>query len=303
MQPTSHKIVIFGVGLIGGSFALALRKANAAGVVIGFGRSEKTLKQALELDIIDRIGTDVAAEVCDADLVLLTTPIGQMAELMARIAPHLGPNTLVTDGGSTKCGVVSDAYTHLGDKIAQYVPAHPIAGGEQSGAAAARPDLYIGKKVVLSPLPENSADSVIKVTKAWEACGATVSELTPELHDEVFAAVSHLPHLLSYALVSDLAKRDNRDLYMSFAASGFRDFTRIAASSPEMWRDICMANREALLQELKQYMEELSQMSRDLEAEDADKLEQTFRAAQTLRAGWIEQRKPSEKNSSSEKDS
>jgi prephenate dehydrogenase len=296
MKPTFHKIVIFGVGLIGGSFALALRKANSVGEVVGFGRSELTLKHALELGIIDRIGADVATEVCDADLVLLTTPVGQMAELMARIAPHLGPNTLVTDGGSTKGDVVKDAYTHLGGKVVQYVPAHPIAGGEQSGAAAARPDLYTGKKVVLTPLPENSPDSVTKVTKVWEACGATVSELTPELHDEVFAAVSHLPHLLSYALVSDLARRDNRELYMSFAASGFRDFTRIAASSPEMWRDICMANRKALLQELKQYMGELSQMSRDLEAGDESQLEKTFRAAQEFRAGWAG------KNSSSEKD-
>ena len=303
MKPTLHKIVVFGIGLIGGSFAMALRKANAVGEVIGFGRSETTLKQALELGIIDRIGTDVAAEVCDADLVLLAAPVGQMAELMARIAPHLGPDTLVTDGGSTKSGVVSDAYTHLGDKIAQYVPAHPIAGGEQSGAAAARPNLYTGKKVVLTPLPENAPNSVTKVTKAWEACGATVSELTPELHDEVFAAVSHLPHLLSYALVSDLAQRDNRDLYMSFAASGFGDFTRIAASSPEMWRDICMANREALLNELKQYMEELSQMSRDLEAGDASQLEKTFRAAQELRTGWAGQGNSSEKSGSSEKGS
>jgi len=297
MKPTFNKIVIFGVGLIGGSFALALRKANVVGVLVGFGRSETTLKQALELGIIDRIGADIATEVCDADLVLLTTPVGQMAELMSRIAPHLGSETLVTDGGSTKCGVVKDAYTHFGDKIAQYIPAHPIAGGEQSGATAARPDLYTGKKVVLTPLLENSPDSVAKVTKAWEACGAKVSELTPELHDEVFAAVSHLPHLLSYALVSELAQRDNRELYMSFAASGFRDFTRIAESSPEMWRDICLANREALLQELKLYMEELSQMSRDLEAGDASQLEKTFRAAQTLRAGWASKSGSSEKGS------
>ncbi|MDX8385757.1 MAG: prephenate dehydrogenase/arogenate dehydrogenase family protein [Gallionella sp.] len=303
MKPTCHKIVIFGVGLIGGSFALALRKANAVGEVVGFGRSEATLKQALELDIIDRIGTDVAAEVCDADLVLLTTPVGQMAELMERIAPHLGPNTLVTDGGSTKSGVVKDAYTHLGGKVAQYVPAHPIAGGEKSGAAAARPDLFTGKKVVLTPLPENSPDSVAKINKVWELCGALVSELTPELHDEVFAAVSHLPHLLSYALVSDLAQRGNRELYMSFAASGFRDFTRIAESSPEMWRDICLANREALLQELKLYMEELSQMSRDLEAGDASQLEKTFRAAQTLRADWAGKSCLHEKSSPSEKGS
>jgi len=285
--PKFKKIVIFGVGLIGGSFALALRKAHAVDSVVGFGRSASNLKQALQLGIIDRIGQD-AAEVGDADLVLLATPVGQMAELMARIAPHLGAHTLVTDGGSTKSDVVRDAYARLGGKVAQFIPAHPVAGAEQSGAGAAGADLYIGKKVVLTPLPENSAESVARVRQSWEACGAVVSELTPQQHDEVFAAVSHLPHLLSFALVHDLAQRDNRDLLLSFAASGFRDFTRIAASSPEMWRDICLANREALLKELQIYIAELNRMSEALAAGDAAQLEQTFRAARELRAGWTE---------------
>ena len=288
-KPQFKKIVIFGVGLIGGSFALALRKANAVGEVVGFGRSEATLQQALQLGILDRIGEDATREVADADLVLLATPVGQMAELMTRIAPHLGAHTLVTDGGSTKCDVVAAARANLGGRAAQFVPAHPIAGAEKSGAAAALADLYQGKKVVLTPLPENSPNAVARVRQAWELCGAAVSELTPQQHDAVFAAVSHLPHLLSFALVHDLAQRDNRDLLLSFAASGFRDFTRIAASSPEMWRDICLANREALLRELQIYIAELNQMSAALEAGDAMRLEQTFRAARELRAGWTEQ--------------
>ena len=288
ITPQFKKIVIFGVGLIGGSFALALRKANAVGEVVGFGRSETTLQQARQLGIIDRIGRDVAVEVGAADLVLLATPVGQMAELMARIAPHLGAHTLVTDGGSTKSDVVAAARANLGGRIAQFVPAHPIAGAEKSGAGAALADLYQGKKVVLTPLPENRSESVARVRKAWELCGAAVSELTPQQHDAVFAAVSHLPHLLSFALVHDLAQRDNRDLLLSFAASGFRDFTRIAASSPEMWRDICLANREALLQELQIYIAELDQMSAALAAGDAARLEQTFRTARELRAGWTE---------------
>ncbi len=288
-QPLFRKVVIFGAGLIGGSFALALRKANAVGEVVGFGRSMANLQQAQQLGIIDRIGQDVAAEAGDADLVLLATPVGQMAELMARIAPHLGSHTLVTDGGSTKGDVVRDAYAQLGGRAAQFVPAHPIAGAEQSGAAAAGAGLYQGKKVVLTPLPENSSRSVARVRKAWELCGAVVSELTPQQHDEVFAAVSHLPHLLSFALVHDLAQRDNRDQLLSFAASGFRDFTRIAASSPEMWRDICMANREALLDELQTYIAELNRMSAALAAGDAEKLEQTFRTARELRVSWKEQ--------------
>ena len=287
--PQFKKIVIFGAGLIGGSFALALRKANAVGEVVGFGRSETTLQQAMQLGIIDRIGQDAAAEVGDADLILLATPVGQMAEIMARIAPHLGALTLITDGGSTKSDVVRAVYAQLGSKAAQFVPAHPIAGAELSGAAAARADLYVGKKVVLTPLPENTPEAVARVQAAWQACGANIHRLTHAEHDAVFAAVSHLPHLLSFALVHDLAQRDNRDLLLSFAASGFRDFTRIAASSPEMWRDICLANREALLQELQLYIAELTQMSAALAAGDAARLEQTFRTARELRAGWTEQ--------------
>jgi len=283
------KVVIFGVGLIGGSFALALRRANVVGEVVGFGRSQTTLEQARSLGIIDRIGVDLAAEVNDADLVLLATPVGQMAELMARIAPHLGTQTLVTDGGSTKSDVVAAAYANLGDKVAQFVPAHPIAGAELSGAAAAKADLYVGKKVVLTPIYENSKESIAYVKSAWQECGAVVSELTAQQHDEVFAAVSHLPHLLSFALVHDLARRDNRDQLLSFAASGFRDFTRIAASSPEMWRDICLANRDALLDELGSYMEELETIHEALAEGDADKLQEIFSLARDLRGKWTQQ--------------
>jgi prephenate dehydrogenase len=284
-----NKVVIFGVGLIGGSFALALRRANVVNEVVGFGRSAATLEQARQLGIIDRIGLDVAAEVCDADLVLLATPVGQMSDLMARIASHMGARTLMTDGGSTKGDVVAAAYANLGIKVGQFVPAHPIAGAEQSGAAAARADLYAGKKVVLTPLPENSPETIARVRKAWELCGAVVSELTAQQHDEVFAAVSHLPHLLSFALVHDLAQRDNRDQLLSFAASGFRDFTRIAASSPEMWRDICMANKTALLGELADYMQELETIRRALAADDAKKLEDIFSLAREVRGNWAPQ--------------
>jgi len=283
------KIVIFGVGLIGGSFALALRRAGVASEVVGFGRSAATLEQARQLGILDRIGDDVAREVHDADLVLLATPVAQMTDIFARIAPHLGAQTLVTDGGSTKSDVVAAARANLGARIEQFIPAHPIAGAEKSGAAAAQADLFQGKKVVLTPLPENSKVAVARVRNAWEWCGANVSELTAQQHDEVFAAVSHLPHLLSFALVHDLAQRDNRDQLLAFAASGFRDFTRIAASSPEMWRDICLANREALMRELQQYAAELHVLHQALENNDAAKLEEIFSLAREVRSAWTQQ--------------
>ncbi len=289
VEPQFKKIVIFGVGLIGGSFALALRKAGAVGEVVGFGRSAATLLEAKQLGILDRIGNDVAREVGDADIVLLATPVAQMAEIFSLIAPHLGAQTLVTDGGSTKGDVVIAARLKLGNKLAQFIPAHPVAGAEKSGAAAALADLYQGKKVVLTPLPENSAESVARVRKAWELCGANVSELTPQQHDEVFAAVSHLPHLLSFTLVHDLAQRDNKEQLLSFAASGFRDFTRIAASSPEMWRDISLANREALMLEVKRYADELYVVYQALENNDAAKLEEMFSLAREVRSAWTQQ--------------
>ena len=288
-KPLFRKVVIFGVGLIGGSFALALRRMNAVDEVVGFGRSAQTLAQAQQLGIINRSGSDLAAELGDADLILLATPVGQMADIMARIAPHLGANTLITDGGSTKCDVADHAYKNLAAHISRFIPAHPIAGGEQSGATAARADLYQNKKVILTPLPENSADAVACVRLAWELCGALVSELTPKQHDEVFAAVSHLPHLLSFALVHDLAQRENRDLLLSFAASGFRDFTRIAASSPEMWRDICLANRDALLIEMGRYMKELETLHKALAEADGAKLEEVFSIARSVRSNWTPQ--------------
>ena len=287
-SPEFGKVVVFGVGLIGGSFALGLKAAGQVEEVVGFGRSLASLTQALDLGIIDRVGANPGQEVSDADLVLIATPVGQMPEVMARIAPSLGPETVVTDGGSTKSDVVAVARSAFGERLGQFVPAHPIAGAENSGAAAARADLYHEKKVVLTPLPENPVLNVARVRSAWEWCGAIIHELKPEEHDRIFAAVSHLPHLLSFALVHDLAMRDNRDLLFSFAASGFRDFTRIAASHPEMWRDVCLANRTALLEELDSYRAQLDELRDALQRGDGAQLEATFDVARMARRAWAE---------------
>ncbi len=286
--PLFGKVVVFGVGLIGGSFALALKAAGQAGEIVGFGRRLGSLTQALELAIVDRAGFNAAQEVSNADLVLIATPVGKTPEIMARIAPCLGPQTLVTDAGSTKQDVVAAARVHFADRIGQFVPAHPIAGAENSGALAARADLYRHKQVVLTPLPENSPLNVARVRSAWACCGGVVRELAADEHDRVFAAVSHLPHLLSFALVHDLARRDNRDLLFAFAASGFRDFTRIAASHPEMWRDICLANRAALLEELDRYRGQLDELRDALQRGDGARLEATFDVARNARREWAE---------------
>ncbi|WP_409559346.1 prephenate dehydrogenase [Accumulibacter sp.] len=284
------KVVVFGVGLIGGSFALALKAAGQAGEIVGFGRTLGSLTQALELGIVDRAGFNAGQEVSNADLVLIATPVGTIPEIMARIAPCLGPQTVVTDAGSTKDDVVAAARACFGDRLAQFVPAHPIAGAENSGALAARADLYQGKLVVLTPLPESSASSVARVRAAWACCGGLIKELAPAEHDRVFAAVSHLPHLLSFALVHELARRENRELLFAFAASGFRDFTRIAASHPEMWRDICLANRTALLDELDCYRVQLDELRDALQRGDGARLEATFESARTARRAWAERK-------------
>ncbi len=279
------RIVVFGVGLIGGSFALALKRAGAVAEVIGVGRRRETLQRAQALGIIDGIGT--AASVAAADLVLLAAPVAQTEALLRDIAPHLQPGTVVTDAGSTKSDVVQAARAALGDKVRQFVPGHPIAGREQNGPEAALPELYQGKKVVLTALPENADACVAKVASAWEQCGAIIHRLSAEEHDAVFAAVSHLPHLLAYALVDDIAARGNAARLFQYAASGFRDFTRIAGSSPEMWRDISLANRPALLAELDAYTAQLTQLRALLAASDGAGLEKIYGRAQAARQAWI----------------
>ena len=280
-----NRIVVFGVGLIGGSFALALKRAGTVAEVIGVGRRRETLERARALGIIDGIGT--AASVAGADLVLLAAPVAQTEALLRDIAPHLQPGTVVTDAGSTKSDVVQAARAALGDKINQFVPGHPIAGREQNGPEAALPGLYEGKKVVLTALPENADACVAKAAAAWEQCGAIIHRLSAEEHDAVFAAVSHLPHLLAYALVDDIAARGNAARLFQYAASGFRDFTRIAGSSPEMWRDISLANRPALLAELDAYTAQLAQLRALLAASDGAGLEKIYGRAQSARQAWI----------------
>jgi prephenate dehydrogenase len=285
-----NKLVIFGVGLIGGSFALALRKAGAVREIVGVGRTAANLAEALRLGVIDRVASDAASAVQDADLVMLAVPVGQMAAVMASIAPHLSAQTVITDAGSTKCDVVALAHQHLPGHLARFVPAHPIAGAEKSGAAAASAELYRRRNVVITPMPEIDPAAVSTVRAMWEACGATVREMTPQAHDEVFAAVSHLPHLLAFALVEDIASRSNSEELFSYAASGFRDFTRIAGSSPEMWRDICLANRTALLKELEVYQAQLDRLHAMLEQADGAALEQVFNHASQARNAWASQK-------------
>ncbi|MEA5097161.1 MAG: prephenate dehydrogenase/arogenate dehydrogenase family protein [Burkholderiaceae bacterium] len=292
-----EKIAVFGVGLIGGSFALALKKAAQVGQVVGIERTPAVLERALDLGIIDRMGSSVQDALQDADLVLVAAPVAQTGTIMASIKPYLGSKTIITDAGSTKSDVVTAARAALGEKIAQFVPGHPIAGRETNGPDAAIDDLFIGKKTVLTPLPENAEQDIVRVARAWEACGAIIHKLTPQDHDCVFASVSHLPHLLAYALVDNIVKKPQADLLFQYAASGFRDFTRIAGSSPEMWRDITLANRAVLLQMLDSYLAQLHRM-RDLVASgNGDAIYAVYANAQRARQNWIHAIEAAEKQS------
>lgn len=287
MQKQSiKKLVVVGVGLIGGSFALDLRRAGRVSEVIGVGRSVENLSRAMQLRVIDAATQDVASAVEDADLVLLATPVGQMAAVLATIAPYLSPHTVVTDAGSTKSDVAALYRTHLGDRLDRCVPAHPIAGSDLSGAAAARYGLFDGRKVVLCPLVETAEVSLLLVESLWQACGAVTVQMSAQQHDAIFAAVSHLPHLLAFAYMNSVLDRPDAALCLDLAASGFRDFTRIAASHPEMWRDIALANREGLLADLRAYRQQLDTMIDALDAKDSAVLNQQFGRASAARAQW-----------------
>ena len=284
------KLVIFGVGLIGGSVASALKKAGAAVEIVGIGRSNESLQTAIDLNVIDSASTNIAEALLDADMVLIAAPVAQTPQILTAIKPHLQADTVVTDAGSTKSDVISCAQEILGSQFSQFVGGHPIAGAEKSGVTAATADLYLNKNVVLTPTAVTQANAVQRVRELWQLCGANVTEMPASTHDGIFAAVSHLPHLLAFALVDDIASRANAEQLFGFAASGFRDFTRIAGSHPEMWRDISLANKNALLQEITAYQDELSRLKQMLEQEDSKALHALFDRASTARNNWAKLR-------------
>lgn len=285
MKPIK-KLVLLGTGLISGSFALALKRAKLVEQVVGVGRSADNLQRAVELRVIDAASHDAASAVIGADFVFIGTPVGQMGALMQAIAPNLAPGCIVCDGGSTKQDVCALFRQHLAGHLAYCVPAHPIAGSELSGASAATYGLYEGRRVVLAPLAETDPAVVERVRALWQACGALVHEMAAAEHDGIFAAVSHVPHLLAYAYMNAVLDKPNAALCLEFAATGFRDFTRIAGSHPEMWRDIALANRDAVLVDLQRCAARIAEVTALVEAGDADALYRFFERASDARSAW-----------------
>lgn len=279
------KLAIIGVGLMGGSLARALRERDEVGEIVGYGRTIANLDEAIALNVIDHAETSIAAAVEGADMIVLAVPVGAMREVLDAAAPAIGSHAVVTDVGSVKQTVIDAARAALGPRFASFVPGHPIAGTEQSGARAARGNLYEDRRVILTPGPETDPTATERVTAMWRAVGAEVVSMPAADHDRVLAASSHLPHALAYALVDMLVRLDDHRSIFECAGGGFRDFTRIAASDPVVWRDICLANREPLLALLEQYQENLRLLGEALERADGEWLRETFARAKRAREG------------------
>lgn len=281
------KLALIGVGMIGGSVAAALRRAGAIDRAVGFDADPKAARRGVELGVLDAVAASVEEAVREADLVVLAVPVGAMKEVMAAAAKALPAHAIVTDVGSTKLSVIDAARAALGAagsrSIRRFVPGHPVAGRELPGVEHADAELFRGRLYICTPIGETDAQARASVESLWRRIGAQVVTMDPAEHDRVFAAVSHLPHLLAFALVARIASEPDGERKLGFAGAGFRDFTRIAASSPAMWRDVCLANRVALAEELRGYRALLDELQRAVDAADAAALEATFDLASHTR--------------------
>lgn len=274
---------IVGIGLIGGSLALALKKQGYVNKVTGYGRSEENLQKAQQLGIIDNFVTGFDEQLAELDVLVLAVPVGAMPSVMTSIHPWLSKDCLITDVGSSKVSVMHDAQQYLGSHVAKFVPGHPIAGSENSGVESGNADLFEQRKIILTPVAETSPDAIDGIEKMWLATGASVEQMEIQHHDAVLAATSHLPHMLAFALVSYLSKMNDQDEIFSYAAGGFRDFTRIASSDPVMWRDICLANAQPLKRLIHGFQNELGLIETAIHNNDANALFELFRDSKHTR--------------------
>ncbi|MFC1751334.1 prephenate dehydrogenase [Pseudomonadota bacterium] len=284
-----RQLTIIGVGLIGGSLARALKEAGYCHEVVGCGRDATHLQKAVDLGVIDRFSTEVAEAVAGADMIVVAVPLGAMESCFSSMIGHLAEDAVITDAGSAKASVVEAAERAFKTLPAGFVPGHPIAGTERSGVEASFAELYQGRRVIVTPVEQSSSEAVSKVIAMWEKAGATVDTMAVTHHDEVLAATSHLPHLLAFGLVDTLINMDESEEIFRFAAGGFRDFTRIASSNPPMWRDIFLANREAMLAVLDRYQKDLEQLKASIEDSDGDAMEAVFSRAKSARDRFAKQ--------------
>jgi prephenate dehydrogenase len=281
-----RRLCVIGVGLIGGSLARALRAAGQVDEIVGSSRNAAHLQRAVDLGVVDRFDTDPAGAVQGADMVFVSVPLGAMGAVFAAIKDSLDAGAVVTDAGSAKSCVVADVRRAVGEMPPWFVPGHPIAGTEQSGVEASFAQLYQGRRVILTPVQETDSAALARVRAMWEAAGAVVNEMDVAHHDEVLAATSHLPHVLAFALVESLARMSEQREIFEYAAGGFRDFTRIASSDPVMWRDICLANAEAILAMIDRFEEDIAALAAAIRDHDGDRLLAIFQDAKAARDGF-----------------
>jgi prephenate dehydrogenase len=280
-----NRVTIIGVGLIGGSLARVLKEKCLAAEIIGTGRSRETLELALRLGVIDSLGKGAAHAVEKADLVVLASPVGAFENVVREIAAHLKKGAVLTDVGSVKGELVRKIEALLPEGV-HYVPGHPIAGKEKFGVAEATASLFSGAKCILTPTKKTDPKALAGVRALWEAAGAKVLVTDPDLHDRIFAAVSHMPHVAAFAMMSAVSElHAGAENYLNFSGAGFRDFTRIAGSSPEIWKDICLMNSDNIVQMLDRYLFALNRFKRDLQAGDGKRLEQHLKLASDARRG------------------
>ncbi len=277
------RLAVIGVGLIGGSLALALKKKGAVSEVVGYDCAKHASQEALQCAIIDRIATSITDAVQGADWVFLAVPVAAMTDVFAELKDAVGNDAVITDGSSVKGQVVTSADHVLGEKFSQFVPGHPITGTEKSGPTAAVASLYQYQRVILTPLAQTSQSALMAVRSMWQKVGAEVFEMDADHHDMVLAATSHLPHVLAFSLINMLAQRDDCAELLRYAAGGFEDFSRIASSDAVMWRDICLANSKAVLALLTQYQQGLTELQTAIKASDGDALLSSFIDAKRTR--------------------
>ena len=280
-----NKITIVGVGLIGGSLAKALKEKNLAKTVFGYGRDRSRLEEAKKLNIIDDYSTQIEKAVNHADIIVIATPVGTFRNIFSEVKPLIVDDVIVSDVGSTKTNIVDIAKEILGDKSQCFVPAHPIAGKEKSGFEASDGNLYIGKKVIITPIEDNSSESIQVIESMWKNVGAEVDFMSPQSHDDLLGMTSHLPHMLAFSLVNYLV--DQNPSASIYAGGGFKDFSRIASGDAVMWRDICLQNKDKIITHLRGYQSTVEELIDAIDQEESDKLELLFATAKKTRDSWI----------------
>lgn len=280
------KVCIIGIGLIGGSLAKAIKKTHQSEIVFGYGRDEERLEKAQKNNVIDQYSVDIGEALDGSNIVIIATPVGSYESILEKIKPYIAKDMIISDVGSTKVSVIKAVKAVYDFNLDNFIPAHPIAGKEKSGFEVSEADLFVNKKVIITPLENNNPKSIKMLAKMWKLVGAEVDFMTPQSHDDLLGMTSHLPHMLAFSLVNYLiSQHPEASVY---AAGGFKDFSRIASGDSIMWRDICLNNKDAIIAHIKGYQKSLNILVEAIDSQDIEQLESLFRKAKNTRDSWID---------------